>query len=211
MATGLQARRRELPRCDSTVRSVKNRIQECHQFCRSQDSSHSDTTSTPRLDDSTPGELPLTRTAEGMPPSPVAVLAAGLLMRSDRLRWDVLLPRRGRPARLAALARLGAAAYALALANPDRARPQDASQLAGLRQVDPLMRAQREVLVIAGDKSGGVLAVAATRPGLSKPGISAWARRTAAARYRKSVIRVRPSRRLLGILPGRTDSRREVG
>jgi hypothetical protein len=95
LATSLRACCPVLARCDSTIRSAKNRIQECHQFSRSQDSTHSDTTSTPRLDDRAPGQLPPAVTTSGVPPSPLAGLARHLRPGSHlmRLRYP-RLPRR---------------------------------------------------------------------------------------------------------------------
>jgi len=52
-----------------------------------------------------------------------------------------------------------------ALADPHRGGPQHAAQLAALRQVKPLVRAQGEVLVIAGEPAAAVTAVVSTDAG----------------------------------------------
>jgi hypothetical protein len=98
-----------------------------------------------------------------------------------------------------------------ALSDPDRAGSQQASQFAGPRQVGPLVRAQREVLVVTRQEADRVTAVAAVRgrqqraSGYGGPGDDD------AIRRRKPVIRVRPGRRLLGVIPGRADARGKVG
>jgi hypothetical protein len=79
--------------------------------------------------------------------------------------------------------RLRARASTHALAEPHRAGPQHAAQLAGARQVSPVAREQREVLMVAGQ-------AAAIR---------------AAATGGEPVVGVRPRGGLLGVEPGRGD------
>jgi hypothetical protein len=76
-----------------------------------------------------------------------------------------------------------------ALAEPQRAGPKHAAQLAGARHVRPVPRPQREVLMVAGQ-------VAGTR---------------AAARGREPVVRVRPGLSLLRIEAGGTNPGRQLG
>jgi len=113
-------------------------------------------------------------------------------------------------AALAAAASLRVGADADALANPDRARPQHASQLARFRQVEPLMRPQCEVFVIAGERACRVTGSASVRPGEPMAATSVEPRRVAWVRRRKPIIGIRPGGRLLRILPGCADARREV-
>ena len=82
------------------------------------------------------------------------------------------------------VALLGARASAYALAEPQRAGSQHAAQLAGARQVPPVPRPQREVLVVAGDVAG-----------------------IRAARGGEPVVRIRPCGGLLGIEAGGSDPR----
>lgn len=84
---------------------------------------------------------------------------------------------------------LGARASAHALAQPQRAGPQHAAELAGARQVSPVPRPQGEVLVIAGQ-------AASIR---------------AAAGSREPVVRVRPRCGLLGVEAGGGNPRSQVG
>jgi hypothetical protein len=182
LAVSLRARCRDLARCDSTIRSAKNRIQECHQFSRSQDSAHSDTTSTPRLDNRTPRQLPLAMTTGGVPPGPLAGLVRRLcpasharlarhprLTRHPRLARHPRLTRRPRlarhrvPADLLALASPRMSADAHTFADPDGAGTQHAPQFAGPRQVNPITRAKGEVLVIAREEADDVTAAPARR------------------------------------------------
>jgi hypothetical protein len=88
MGPSLRGRCRGYPRCANLAWPLKNRIQECHQFGRSQDSSHSNPARTPGLDDRSPGELPAAVSAAGMPPG---VLPA--LTRHPRLEMLQLLAR----------------------------------------------------------------------------------------------------------------------
>jgi len=79
--------------------------------------------------------------------------------------------------------RLRARAGTHALAEPQRAGPQHAAQLASARQVSPVAGAQREVLMVAGQ-------AAAIR---------------ASATGGEPVVRVRPGGGLLRVEPGRGD------
>ncbi len=194
LAISLRARCPDLARRDSTIRPAKNRIQECHQFSRSQDSTHSDTTSTPRLDDRTSGQLPPAVTTGGVPPRPLTGLARHLrpsshlrrlqhpwltrhgrlagylslaghhmLARHHMLAWYPRLARFRRPTGLEALASTRMRADPHTLANPDGAGTQHASQFAGPRQVNPIMGAKGEVLMIAREETDRVTAARALR------------------------------------------------
>jgi hypothetical protein len=112
--------------------------------------------------------------------------------------------------RLAAAPWLRVRPDADALADPDRARPQHAPQFARFRQVEPIMGAQREVLVIAGQRPLGL--TAAVAPGTRGPTARAMRRLgTRPAFWRgEPVVGVGPRRLLLGILPGRADPRRQI-
>ena len=125
-----------------------------------------------------------------MPPGPVAVLL-----------WHD---------RLAATPRLRVRPDADALADPDRARPQHASQFARLRQVEPIMGAQREVLMIAGQGSLGLTAAVAPGTRRPTPGAMCWPGAGPSVWRGEPVVGVRPRRLLLGILPGRADPRGQV-
>jgi hypothetical protein len=76
-----------------------------------------------------------------------------------------------------------------ALAEPQRAGPQYAAELAGARHVSPVPRPQREVLVVAGQVAGV----------------------RAAARGGEPVVRVRPRGSLLGIEAGSSYPRGQLG
>jgi hypothetical protein len=94
-----------------------------------------------------------------------------------------------------------------AVADPDRARPQDAAQLAAYRQVKPVMRVQRKVLVIPGEHARAVPMRAAEPVAMTGVryggGAVAWGR--------EPVIGIRPGGHLLRIVPRRIDPCREVG
>jgi hypothetical protein len=111
-------------------------------------------------------------------------------------------PRHGAPAGLVAMATLRMCADADALAHPDRARPEHAPQFAGLGQVKPLMRPQREVLVIPGQHAGTVAGAVCTRTAHPLTATIFGSGRSARVRARKPVVRIRPVGRLLRILPG---------
>jgi hypothetical protein len=249
MATGLRALDRDLPRRDRAIRSVKNRIQECHQFGRSQHSSHSDTTSTPCLDDRPPAQLPSALRARPMSPDPVTVLIllsrlfallGGLSRHGGRhrrgsrrrrrrsrrcrrrgLRDRALVWHRG-PTGLVPMACPSVRADADAFADPYRSGSQHAAQLAALWQVEPLMRPQREVLVIAGEHASvvsGAVSSHVDRPvvaNIVRPGRGAGVRGRGLGcgrgrgRGREPVVWIRPGGRLHRILPGGADPLREV-
>jgi hypothetical protein len=104
-----------------SLRLTKNRIQECHQFGRSQDSPHSDTAGAPGLDHCSPGQVP------------TAVSGGRLPGRGPARRVRVLSPR------------------SCALSQPDGIRAQGAPKLAGTGQVPPIAGAEGEVLGFAGE------------------------------------------------------------
>ncbi len=84
----------------------------------------------------------------------------------------------------AVLTGLQVLAGAGALAYPDGAGTQHAPQLASARQVGPVARAESEILVVAGHRSGGM--------------------------GREPVIRVRPLGSEAGIQPGLADALRQL-
>jgi hypothetical protein len=100
-------------------------------------------------------------------------------------------------------------AYADALADPHRGGSQHASQLAALGQVKPLVRAQGEVLVIAGEPAAvtAKLSTHAARPAARN---FVGPRGDNLNRGRKSVVRIRPGGRLQRVLPGGADLCGEV-
>jgi hypothetical protein len=107
------------------LRLCKNRIQECHQFGRSQDSPHADAARSPRLDHCSPGQVP-------------AAMPGGRL------------PHR-RPARQAG----SLSPRSCALGQPDGIRAQDTPKLAGAGQVGAIARPEGEVLGVAGEAAAG--------------------------------------------------------
>ena len=187
----LRVHHRDDPCWFGTGRLLQNRIQECHQFGRSQDSPNPDAARAPCLDHRPPAQPPPAVTAGWRPGRPRALRWQGVLATGTppaRHRLVCLQPRVG----------LQVLAGSRALAEPDRARPQHAPQLAGAGQVTPVPRAQREVLMV-------VMPEASTGPAVP-PG-----RAVARAGSGESVVGVRPGRRLLGIQPGRRHALGEPG
>jgi hypothetical protein len=121
-----------------------------------------------------------------------------MLARLEMLaRWDVLT--------LAVLANSGA------LAHPYSAGAEHASQLAGTGEVSTVTRAQREVLMVAGQVADRLTAAATVAASGCRVEPGASGRSAAAAGGGKPVVRIRPGRCLLGILPGRADALGQLG
>jgi hypothetical protein len=99
-----------------------------------------------------------------------------------------------------------------ALADPHRGGPQHAAQLAALRQVKPLVRAQGEVLVIAGESAAAVTGVVSTDADwpTARNIVGPGRDELVLVRGRKSVVRIRPGGRLERVLPGGADLCSEV-
>jgi hypothetical protein len=106
------------------------------------------------------------------------------------------------------VASLRVSANADTLADPDRAGPQHAPQLAGLRQVKPLMRPQSEVLVIPRQGADAEASAVSMYAGPPIANVSLRRSRDAGVRHRKPVIWIRPDSRLRRILAGRANSLR---
>ena len=196
---GLRVRRGN-PRWLGADRLLQNRIQECHQFGRSQDSTHADASPSPRLDDGPTAQPPAAVTAGGRPdrPGPLAwegplagrrMLARPELSMVQMPGWLAMLDRMEllgwvqRLAGLQGLAGLQVVAGSRAFANPDGAGPQHAPQFTAARKVGPVPCAEREVFVIV---------VPQAAPGA--PGMHG-------GRGRKPVVRVGPGGLLAGIQP----------
>ncbi len=86
-----------------------------------------------------------------------------------------------------------------ALADPDRARAKHAPQFARARQVNALTRAERKVLVIAGQVAIKMAQVASTASGGCIRG------GTGVRAHREPVVRIWPGCGLVGILPRGAD------
>jgi hypothetical protein len=100
-----------------------------------------------------------------------------------------------------------------AFTDPDRTRAQHTSQFAGTRHVHSFTGAQREVLVVVGQVTGGVAntAMNLARRSLSRPWVGIKAGRLVAAGSREPVVRVGPGCSLLRIRTSGTDALGELG
>jgi len=112
---------------------------------------------------------------------------------------------------VAAATRLCVRPDADALAHPDRGGSQHAPQLARCREVKPLVRPEREVLVIARQHADCVIGPVRMRASRSMTLTLVRPGRRAGLRRREPVIWIRPGSRLLRILPSRAHAGRQVG